>query len=286
MNPSDSDNGVPAAALGDRPTVAALGAEAAASGSSLIVRLARSPDEIEAAQALRYRVFYDEMGARPTPEMARVRRDFDAFDPVCDHLLVIDGAVGDGAAGVVGTYRLQQREDPRFSRFYSASEYDLSKIAAFEGRVLELGRSCVAAGHRTKAVMQLLWQGIAGYVLSRKIDLMFGCASFPGTDPQALAVPLSYLHHFHLAPEELRPRALPQLYTNMNLLPRTAAGLKRAVAELPPLMKGYLRLGGFVGDGAVVDRQFNTTDVCIIVKTDMVTDKYYRHYDRTAAREI
>jgi len=134
--------------------------------------------------------------------------------------------------------------------------------------------------------MQLLWQGIAGYVLSRKIDLMFGCASLPGIDPQILAVPLSYLYHFHLAPEELRPRALPELYTSMDILPGTAVGLRRAVAELPPLVKGYLRLGGFVGDGAVIDRQFNTTDVCIIVKTDLVTDKYFKHYDRTAAREI
>jgi putative hemolysin len=254
--------------------------------SSLEVRLARSAEEIEAAQRLRYRVFYEEMGAQPTTEMARSRRDFDSFDPVCDHLLVIDGAIGEGAAGVVGTYRLQQREDPRFQRFYTAGEYDVSKIDAFAGRVLELGRSCVDARHRTKAVMQLLWQGIAGYVLTRKIDLMFGCASLPGIDAQALALPLSYLYHFHLAPEEMRPRALPDLYTRMDILPRNAVGLRRAVAELPPLVKGYLRLGGFVGDGAVIDRQFNTTDVCIIVKTDLVTDKYFRHYDRTAARQI
>ena len=266
--------------------VAAAGAEVSPGASSLIVRLARSTAEIEAAQHLRYRVFYEEMGARPTPAMQAARRDFDDFDEVCDHLLVIDTAIGKNADGVVGTYRLQQRESPRFTRFYSASEYDLSAIAAFGGRVLELGRSCVDVRHRTKAVMQLLWQGIAGYVLSRKVDLMFGCASFPGIDPQALAVPLSYLHHFHLAPEALRPRALPELYTRMDLLPRNAVGLKRSVAELPPLVKGYLRLGGYVGDGAVIDRQFNTTDVCIIVKTDQVTEKYFKHYDRTAARQI
>ena len=253
---------------------------------SLEVRLARSDEEIEAAQRLRYRVFYDEMGAQPTPDMAQVKRDFDSFDAVCDHLLVIDGAVGEGAAGVVGTYRLQQRENPRFERFYTAGEYDVSKIDNFPGRVLELGRSCVDSGHRTRAVMQLLWQGIAGYVIKRKIDLMFGCASLPGIDPQALAVPLSYLYHYHLAPEEMRPRALPSLYTRMDILPNNAVGLRRAVAELPPLIKGYLRLGGFVGDGAVIDHQFNTTDVCIIVKTDLVTDKYFRHYDRTADREI
>jgi putative hemolysin len=286
MTPSNNDDAHASAASTDRRPVTAASARVSPGASSLIVRLARTAEEVEAAQGLRYRVFYDEMGARPTPEMAIVRRDFDEFDAVCDHLLVIDGALGDGPAGVVGTYRLQQRESQRFTHFYSASEYDLGKIVAFPGRVLELGRSCVDAGHRTKAVMQLLWQGLASYVLSRKIDLMFGCASLPGTDPQALALPLSYLYHFHLAPAELRPRALPQLYTRMDILPSNAVGLKRAVAELPPLVKGYLRLGGFVGDGAVIDRQFNTTDVCIIVKTDQVTDKYFRHYDRTADRKI
>ena len=150
--------------------------------------------------------------------------------------------IGEGAAGVVGTYRLQQREDPRFQRFYTAGEYDVSKIDAFAGRALELGRSCVDARHRTKAVMQLLWQGIAGYVLTRKIDLMFGCASLPGIDAQALALPLSYLYHFHLAPEEMWPRASPDLYTRMDILPRNAVGLRRAVAELPPLVRATFGL--------------------------------------------
>jgi putative hemolysin len=263
-----------------------IAAEPEAPASSLEVRLARSDDEIEAAQRLRYRVFYDEMGAQPTPEMARLHRDYDDFDEACDHLLVLDKALGEGAAGVVGTYRLHRREDPRFKRFYTASEYEVAKIAAFQGRVLELGRSCVDGKYRTKAVMQLLWQGIAGYVLPRQIDLMFGCASLPGTDPQALAVPLSYLYHNHLAPEALRPRALPERYSSMNLLAPDQFDMRRALAGLPPLIKGYLRLGGWVGDGAVIDRQFNTTDVCVIVKTDQVTDKYYKHYDRTQAKDI
>jgi putative hemolysin len=252
--------------------------------ASLEVRLAASSAEVEAAQRLRYRVFYDEMGALPTPEMASAGRDFDDFDGVCDHLLVIDRSKGDGAEGVVGTYRLQRRDSSKFSRFYTASEYDIEKIAAFPGQVLELGRSCVDPAYRTRMTMQCLWRGIAGYVFSRNIDLMFGCASLHGVDPQALAVPLSFLYHNHLAPESIRPRALPALYTNMNLLPAEAVSARRAVVELPPLIKGYLRLGGFVGDGAVIDHQFNTTDVCVIVKTDLITDKYFRHYDRTATR--
>jgi L-ornithine Nalpha-acyltransferase len=253
---------------------------------SLEVRLATSAAEIEAAQRLRYRVFYQEMGAQPTADMAVTGRDFDEFDDLCDHLLVIDHKLGTGSLGVVGTYRLCRRESEKFRRFYSAGEYDVSKIAAFPGRVLELGRSCVDAAYRNRMTMQLLWRGIAGYVFTHNIDIMFGCASLPGTNPQALAVPLSYLYHHHLAPEELRPRALPELYQDMNLMAAEAVCARTALVELPPLVKGYLRLGGFVGDGAVIDRQFNTTDVCVIVKTDLITDKYFRHYDRTASRNL
>ncbi|HVM80152.1 MAG TPA: GNAT family N-acyltransferase [Stellaceae bacterium] len=250
---------------------------------TLAVRLARSPAEIAAAQALRYRVFYDEMGARPSPEMERTRRDFDGFDEFADHLLVIDNARGLGPDAVIGTYRLIRRPAAeRAGRFYSAAEYDISTMVAYPGEILELGRSCVDASARNRPTMQLLWRGIAAYVFHYQIDLMFGCASLHGTDPDALAVPLSYLHYHHLAPPALRPRALPELYVDMRRLPPQAIDPAKALAELPPLIKGYLRLGGFVGDGAVIDRQFNTTDVSIVVKTDLVTDKYYRHYERQA----
>ncbi|WP_142849397.1 GNAT family N-acetyltransferase [Telmatospirillum sp. J64-1] len=249
----------------------------------LEVRLAADRSEIEAAQTLRYSVFYDEMGAHPTPEMAALGRDFDEFDLLCDHLLVIDTSMGRGAEGVVGTYRLMQRSQAEcFGRFYTASEFDITRILRQEGRLLELGRSCVHRAYRTKLTMQMLWRGIAAYVNQHKIDLMFGCASLPGTDPQALALPLSYLRYHHLAPEDFRPAALPGLYTDMALLPPEEVDPKRALVALPPLVKGYLRLGGFIGDGAVIDRQFNTIDVCVIVKTDLVTDKYQKHYERTA----
>jgi L-ornithine Nalpha-acyltransferase len=247
---------------------------------ALQLRLALSGAEIDAAQALRYRVFYDEMGARPTPDMARIHRDFDDFDESCDHLLVIDHARG---GSVVGTYRLIRRgAAARHGGFYSAGEYDLTPLLARTGELLELGRSCVDAGARNRPTMQLLWRGIAAYVFHHDIALMFGCASLPGTDIDALAVPLSYLHHHHLAPPELRVRALPERRIEMARLPPDAYRPARVLAELPPLIKGYLRLGGFVGDGAVIDHQFNTTDVCVVVQTDLVTEKYYRHYERQA----
>ena len=253
-----------------------------AASSRLEVRLAATEEEIAAAQALRYRVFYEEMGAKPTPEMAARRSDFDDFDSVCDHLLVLDPARGRGGKAVVGTYRLIRREvGEKFGRFYTAGEYDITKLLDKGGRFMELGRSCVDADYRTGATMQVMWAGIASYVWDRGVDLMFGCASLPGTDPEALAVQLSYLYHYHLAPAEMCPRALPELFVDMNLLPKEELNPRRALASLPPLVKGYLRLGGFVGDGAVIDHQFNTTDVCVMVKTELVTDKYAKHYDRT-----
>lgn len=250
--------------------------------SRLEVRLAVSDEEIAAAQALRYRVFYEEMGAKPTSEMAARHSDFDDFDGICDHLLVLDPARGQGGAAVVGTYRLIRREvGEKFGRFYTASEYDIAKLLDRGGNFMELGRSCVDVGYRTGATMQMMWAGIASYVWDRGIDLMFGCASLPGTDPQALATQLSYLHHYHLAPADMCPRALPELFVDMNLLGKDEINPRRALASLPPLVKGYLRLGGFVGDGAVIDHQFNTTDVCVMVKTELVTAKYMKHYDRT-----
>ena len=245
------------------------------------VRLAAEPWELDAAQALRYRVFYEEMGAHATPEVAAARRDSDEFDAVADHLLVVDHARGEGRESVVGTYRLLRRASAaRIGRFYSSAEYDIARLTGYDGEVLELGRSCVDQAYRTRGTLQLLWRGIAAYVFKHRIDLMFGCASLHGTDPDALAAPLAYLWHTHLAPPALRPRALAHRHVEMNRMPIEAIDQRAVLTELPPLIKGYLRLGGFVGDGAVIDHQFNTTDVCVVVKTDLVTDKYYRHYER------
>ncbi len=250
---------------------------------ALQVRLAESEADIEAAQALRYRVFYEALGARAAREMRHVRRDVDRFDESCDHLLVLDHSRGAGPGAVVGTYRLIRRAAAaRLGGFYSAGEFDISRLVAYPGEILELGRSCVDAAYRQRSAAQLLWSGIAAYVFRYKIDLMFGCASLPGTDPERLALPLSYLAHCHLAPPELRARALADRYIEMRRLPPSAIDSTRARAGLPPLIKGYLRLGGFVGEGAVIDDDFNTTDVCVVVKTDLVTEKYSRHYERQA----
>ncbi len=243
-----------------------------------IIRLAASAAEIEAAQRLRYRVFYEEMGAKPLPDVEAEKRDFDHFDDTCDHLVVIDRSEPHHAT-VVGTYRfMRQPHAAKAGDFYSADEYDLSRLKANGGTVMELGRSCVDPAFRNRHTMQLLWRGIAEYVTTHNIDLMFGCASFPGTDTAALAHALSYLHHNHLAPDPLRASALPARRVDMNILPPEKVDRRAALAAMPPLVKGYVRVGAYVGDGAVIDHQFNTTDVCIIVQTERITGRYARHY--------
>ena len=247
------------------------------------VRLAAGAREVDAAQALRHRVFHDELGA--TLASGTPGRDVDAFDAVCDHLIIIDHGTG---GAVVGTYRLLRRSvAERHGGFYSATEFDLAPLLDHPGELLELGRSCVDPAYRSGATMQLLWQGIATYILRHDISMMFGCASLPGTDIDALAPTLAYLHSHHLAPPALRARALPDRRVALDRLPTSAAsgetvvmqlGARTAAAGLPPLLKGYLRVGGYIGDGAVIDRAFNTTDVCLIVPMDELSGKYAKHF--------
>ncbi len=251
---------------------------------SLHIRLAETAEEVEAAQALRYRIFYEEMSAKATKEMAALKRDFDSFDEHCDHLLVFDNGCGDKAQGVVGTYRLMRREAAlQCGRFYTSDEYDIANLLNFPGDILELGRSCIAEEFRTGPTMQLLWRGVVEYVLVHDVGLLFGCASLPGVEPERLALQLSFLYHHHLAPPALRTWALPERYVPMNRFPPEEISPRRALQLLPPLLKGYLRVGGFVGEGAVIDYDFGTTDVCVVLKTDWVTDRYYRHYTRDEA---
>ena len=244
---------------------------------TLEVRLAASGPEIAAAQALRYQVFYDEMGARPTPAMQREQRDIDAHDGVCDHLLVIDSH--DAARPrVVGTYRLLRQDVAAANGgFYSAGEFDLSALVAQSrpGRqLLELGRSCVAPEWRTSAAISLLWRGIAAYLAQHGVGHLFGCASLHGADPLLHAAQLSYLYHRHLAPPELRAAALPPHRAQMNRLQACAADPRAAARALPPILKGYLRLGAVVGDGGFVDHQFNTVDVLVVMPVDRIASRY------------
>lgn len=277
LESQSDDNNIAPRQRHEWPVLAAFG--------SLEVRLAQSPEEVEAAQRLRYRIFYEEMSAVPSAEMRAEKRDFDKYDSFCDHVLVIDREVTDenGVPAVVGTYRLLRGEVAAIhGGYYTSSEYDLSRMQHANPpgtRFLELGRSCVLQSYRSKGTtMQLLWKGIIAYDLHYSIDIMFGCGSFPGTDPEALALQLSYLHHFHRAPEEHRVRARPELYVEMNRMPKEAIEPRQAVKSLPTLIKGYVRAGTFIGDGAVVDKQFGTTDVLIYLPVSRLSDRFLSRF--------
>jgi putative hemolysin len=258
----------------------------------LEVRLARSAAEVRRAQALRYRVFYEEMSAVADFRTQMMRRDADAFDAVCDHLVVLDHAAQRRPLlrqrpRVVGTYRLLRQEiADRHGGFYSSGEYDFAPLIRRmpQLRFLELGRSCVLPPYRNKRTVELLWHGIWRYVLTHGMDVMVGCASLEGTDPDRLAVPLSFLHHTARAPAEWQVRPQPNRRVEMNRLPLAALDRKAALKALPPLIKGYLRLGASVGDGAVVDHQFGTTDVCIVLPVAAIGARYIGHYGEEAGR--
>jgi len=253
---------------------------------NLEVRLARNAAEVKAAQQLRYHVFYEEMSAQPSKLQRMTRRDRDSFDRYCDHLLVIDndrtGAIGDR---IVGTYRLMQGDRAALAGgFYTAQEFDIAPmLARHKGRrFLELGRSCVLKDYRGKRTVELLWQGIWAYVLRHDIDVLFGCASLSGTDAKALAAPLAFLQANAAAPAEWRVRAHAHCGTFFDTAVDTDP--RRALAVLPPLLKGYLRLGGYVGEGAVVDHQFGTTDVLIVLPRENINPRYVGYYGADAGR--
>lgn len=253
------------------------------------VQIARTEAERMAAQRLRYRVFVEELGAKVSAEEHAARREWDRFDPWFDHLILIDllETSPDPLDAVVGVYRLLRGEVARSGPgFYGASEYDLGPIEASGRASVELGRSCVAREHRGGAAMHLLWNKLAEYVLSQKIEILFGVASFPGTDAEPLAEALSYLHHHHMAPPELRVRACSARYLDMKMLPPEAIEPARALRRIPPLIKAYLRFGGKVGEGAFIDEQFNTIDVCVVMDTEQMAAKHRDFYNRNQARSL
>ncbi|MEO1199408.1 MAG: GNAT family N-acyltransferase [Pseudomonadota bacterium] len=252
---------------------------------SLEVRLARTWTEVRQAQALRYRVFYREMSARPSMRHFLLRRDADRFDPICDHLLVIDHAPDwtqfprhrRNRPVVVGTYRLLRQEvAERHGGFYSEDEFTIRPMLAAQPatRFLEVGRSCVLEAYRTKRTMELLWMGIYRYLDVFPHDVLFGCASLHGTDPERLKEQLSYLHHFASAGADWPVAALDARYIEMNRMPKEAINIKQVLRDLPPLIKGYLRINAKCARGAVIDAQFGTTDVCVIFAFDDLQQRY------------
>ena len=244
-------------------------------GPSFTVKLANTEVELRAAQRLRYDVFVQELGGGGEMVDHEEGLEKDQFDPYFDHMLAIDDSSGE----VIGVYRLLPGERAaELGQFYSEDEYDLTVLKQSGRKLLELGRSCVHPDYRGGTAMYHLWNGLAAYVTERDIEVLFGVASFHGTDVSKLAQPLSMLHHNHLAPLDLRVRAQPDVFQSMDLLAPDALDRRAAMVQVPSLIKAYLRLGGFVGEGAFIDHAFNTTDVCLILDTARMNERQRRIY--------
>lgn len=251
-------------------------------------RLATTEADLLAAQRLRYRVFVEELGGDGPLVDHAGRFERDEFDGVNDHLILVDARSDPrNLDHVVGVYRLLRSDQAeRFGRFYCDAEYDLAPLRRSGRRLLELGRSCVSADLRGGTAMFMLWNALADYVLEHGVEVLFGVASFHGTDLAPLRMPLAWLHHRHLAPEALRVRALPAHYQSMDLVAPEALDQRAAMLAMPALIKAYLRLGGFVGEGAFIDREFNTTDVCLLMDTTAMSTRHRGFYVRKhGARE-
>ena len=240
---------------------------------NLCVRRAETEPDRLAAARLRYQVFVEELGGDGSLVDHAGRFEQDRFDPFFDHLLLVDKRRdADALDHVVGVYRvMQDTQALAAGQFYSEDEYDLSVLRQSGRRLLELGRSCLHRDYRGGPALFQLWTGLADYVAEHGIEILFGVASFHGTDAASLAQPLSLLHHQHLAPAELRVRALDAHYQPMDLVDPSRIDRVAAMRQVPSLIKSYLKLGGFVGDGAFIDWPFNTTDVCLVMDTARLT---------------
>lgn len=246
---------------------------------------ARTAEHLEAAQALRYQVFVQELGGDGALVDHARGLEQDRFDPFSEHLLLLDRTRGGGVSGqVVGAYRLlDQAGAEKTGGFYSEQEYDLTPLKASRRALLELGRSCLHRDYRGGMAMYHLWSALAEHVLASQVDVLFGVASFHGTDVERLAQPLSLLHYNHRAAAALRPHAR-EPSTPLDLLPEEQLDRKAAMLQIPALIKAYLRLGGGIGEGAFLDHSFNTTDVCLVLDTAQMSEKQRKIYTRGRSR--
>ena len=219
---------------------------------------------------LRYESFFGESD--------KVKYDSDEFDKLCDHLVAIDKSISDDY--VVGTYRLLLK--PKFvksQKFYSQSEFNISKLTKKKSlTLLEAGRSCVHKNYRDGSVIKLLWRGLATYIVKNQVDIVFGCASFPSSNHNLFRNQLSYLKHFHSSPKYLKTKPLWKLKVKFKTIDKKLLSSNEELRKLPPLIKAYIRVGAFVGPGAIVDKKFDTTDVLIVLETKKILKKYSKLY--------
>ena len=242
-----------------------------------VIKLADTKSELKKAQALRYSVFYKEKKAKPTFPKKVMRLDYDKIDKFADHLIVIDKKRKGIKNEIVGTYRLIRGNiASHFGGFYTSAEFDITNIlnSYNNAQVLELGRSCVHKDYRTGTTMKLLWKAIAEYIKLYDINILFGCASFPGIDVQKFSKEFAYLRSNFALPNQISVQSLVNnndpIFNKNNIEKNDL----RTFAKLPPLIKGYLRVGGRISNSFFVDYDFNTIDLCVVVQTKNIDKKY------------
>jgi putative hemolysin len=227
------------------------------------------------------------MGAVADLKSMLNQKDMDPYDDYCDHLLVVDtkfpkkkipGTEQKYKEKIVGTYRLLLQDvAEKHVGFYSQQEFDVESLIQRhpDKRFLELGRSCVDSAYRDKRTIELLWRGIWWYVREMKVDAMFGCASFEGTDVEQHKQALAFIHDNVMAKDEWQATAHHNCYSRED---HNDVDNKVALNSLPTLIKGYMRCGARFGTGAVIDRQFNTIDVLVVLPVSDITPKYREHF--------
>jgi L-ornithine Nalpha-acyltransferase len=242
-----------------------------------VIKLVEKKVELKKAQALRYSVFYQEKKARPTISKKMLRLDYDKVDKFADHLIVIDKGSKAHHNKVIGTYRLIRGDvSKNIGGFYTSSEFNLSKVlnSYKHNQILELGRSCVHKDYRNGTVMNLLWKAIAKYIKIYDIKILLGCASFSGTDIIKFSSELTFLKKNFSLPDDLSVESLDNNIYPVFKNTKNEIDNVKIFAKLPPLLKGYLRIGGRVSHSFYVDYNFNTIDLCVIVKIDNINKKY------------
>ena len=235
--------------------------------SNFIVKTVKEPDPIVSkSKELRYKSFFK--------DNKNQTKDSDKFDDYCDHLVVIDKSISDDY--VVGSYRLLLKpKNKRRISFYSESEFNIDKLFKNQNlSLMEAGRSCVHKDYRDGRIIKLLWRGLASYIFVNKVDLIFGCASFPSSNSQLFAKELSYLNSNHRPPKNFSCHPIARLRASYKKYKGNEYDDKEIFRSLPPLIKAYIRAGAWIGEGAVCDYAFNTTDVLVVLNSRNIIKKY------------
>ena len=239
---------------------------------NFMIKIAESNFEIKKAQSLRYKIFFKEKKIKRNNLKFLLQRDYDFYDKISDHLIIIDND-REFKDNVIGTYRLLRGNCAKLYRgFYTEQEFDISNLKKnFSSKdILELGRSCIHSEYRSGIVLKLLWKGISKYIKICKIKILMGCASFNGTNPNRFKDEFSLLYKSYRLPKNYKVKSLQ----NNELSPEKNIKQSIILNRLPPLIKGYLRAGGMVSENFYIDKEFETIDYCVIMLIEKIVSRY------------